>query len=163
MTDTCDSNGNSMPLRSLKSKRSQIKGQCTRTATYPERLDVPNTSLIELRQRLHKFNETWDIFNGIQETIEEIEMSPDDAARHDEERCCFEDKYFAILFELESLIESKLSTILGASLSQVSRHIREGTLVTHESGISDYLKLPRINLPTFASSVDEWIPFRNMF
>jgi len=154
MTDAGESSGNPTPLRSLKSKGSQIKGQCTRAATYLEGLDVSNTSLIELRQRLHKFSETWDIFNGVQGAIEEIETSPDDVSRHDEERRCFEDKYFATISELESLIESKLSTALGAGVSQISRHIREGTPATHSSGINDHLKLPRINLPTFAGSMN---------
>jgi len=90
-------------------------------------------------------------------------MTPYDASRHDEERHCFEDKYFAIISEFEALIESKLSTSPSAGLSQVSRHIRDGTPVTQGSGVSDHLKLPRINLPTFAGLFDDWIPFRNMF
>lgn len=102
MTDS----GDSVPLKSLKTKRSQIKGQCTRVATYLEGLNAQNTSLIELRQRLHKFNETWDVFNELQSAIEEIETSPEDEPRHSEERRCFEEKYFAIASELESLIES---------------------------------------------------------
>jgi len=53
-------------------------------------------SLIELHQRLHKFNKTWDIFNGIQTAIEDVEMNPDDALRHDEERREFEERYFNI-------------------------------------------------------------------
>jgi len=72
-------------------------------------------------------------------------------------------KYFAIISELEALIESKLSTIPNAGLSQVSCHIRDGTPATQGNSVSNHLKLPRINLPTFAGSFDEWIPFRNMF
>lgn len=50
------------------------------------------------------FNETWDIFNGVQEVIEEIES--DDAVRHNEERRSFEEGYFAISSELEALLKS---------------------------------------------------------
>jgi len=67
------------------------------------------------------------MFNGVQGAIEKIETGPDDVLRHNEERRCFEDKYFTTISELESLIESKLSTTMGAGVSQMSRHIREGT------------------------------------
>jgi len=45
-------------LMSLKAKRSQVKAQCTRAATFLEGLDAQDVSLIELWQRyIHKFNE----------------------------------------------------------------------------------------------------------
>jgi len=126
---------------------------------------VQNTSVIELRQRLQKFNETWDIFNGIQSAIEEIETGTEDESRHDEERQqpFFKERYFATMSAFESIIEGKLSTITNVNLNQTSRHLRETIPATYGSGSNDHVKLPRVNLPTFAGSFEEWIQFRNMF
>jgi len=41
--------------------------------SYLDELDAQNTSIVELRQRLQKFNETWADFNAIQTVIEDIE------------------------------------------------------------------------------------------
>ncbi|KYN07218.1 hypothetical protein ALC62_01818 [Cyphomyrmex costatus] len=161
-TGSGSSSTNIAALKSLKAKRSQIKGQCTRAATYLNTLDAQGVSLIELRQRLHKFNESWDIFNGVQSAIEEIETSADDTANHDEERHAFEERYFAISSELEALLEAKLGSRSSVSLSQISRQVREGTPASF-GGSNDHLKLPRVNLPTFSGEFEEWIPFRNMF
>ncbi|XP_024868252.1 uncharacterized protein LOC112452345 [Temnothorax curvispinosus] len=150
-------------LKSLIQKRGQIKSQCTRFSSYLDGLDVRNTSIVELRQRLHKFNETWDNFDRIQTEIEEIQVSPDDARNHDEEKRSFEERYFAITSELETMIESKMGSA-AHNLNQVPRNLREGTPATQGSIFTnDHLKLPRVNLPTFSSAFQEWIPFRNMF
>ncbi|XP_011169783.2 uncharacterized protein LOC105202801 [Solenopsis invicta] len=165
MTDAggSSSSGGTVPIKLLKNKRGQVKSQCTRYTSYLEEIDLQNTSLIELRQRLHKFNETWDVFNGIQASIEDIECEADYSASHDEERRLFEERYFAITSKLESLIEAKVGSTQALNLSHVPRFTREGTPATQGSSANEHLKLPRINLPTFAGSFEDWIPFRNMF
>ncbi|XP_018368526.1 PREDICTED: uncharacterized protein LOC108764680 [Trachymyrmex cornetzi] len=154
---------NAAALKSLKSKRAQIKRQCTRVATYLETSGVQSASPVELRQRLHKVNETWDAFNDVQSAIEEIEITSDNTDSHDEERRAFEEKYFAIASGLEALIEARLGLGSIVNLNQNSRREREGTPATLGGSNSDHLKLPRVNLPTFAGTFEEWMPFRNMF
>ncbi|XP_025995820.2 uncharacterized protein LOC105202869 [Solenopsis invicta] len=150
-------------LRSLKQKRSQVKSQCTRCATYLGGLDAQNTSVVELRQRLKKFSETWNDFNTVQTAIEEIQDSPEDARGHDEERATFEERYFQIATELEILIENKTRNQM-LTADHTPQLLRGGTPATQGSvGINDHLKLPRVNLPTFAGAFEEWMPFRNMF
>lgn len=39
-------------MKLLKGKRAQIKAQCTRFSSYLAALDVQNTSIVDLRQRL---------------------------------------------------------------------------------------------------------------
>ena len=97
----------SAQLKSLKMQRGQVKAQCTRFVTYLSQLDIRNTSVIELRQRLLKFNETWSDFNAAQAAIEEIEQGLENARNHEKERFSFEERYFHIASEIETLIESK--------------------------------------------------------
>lgn len=150
-------------LKSLKAKRAQIKSQCTRFRTYVNELDEQNTSVIELRQRLQKINQTWDGFD-IQAAIEDLEVNPDDVTGHNEERRSFEEKYFSITSDLETLIERKVGAPHMLSVNQVPRNLLEGTpTMQGSSALNEHLKLPRVNLPTFAGAFEDWMQFRNMF
>lgn len=151
-------------LRSLKARRAQVKAKCTRFNAYLEELDVQNTSVVELRQRLQRFSETWDNFNEIQALIEEIQGESEELVIEEEERRVFEEKYFAISSKLEMLIEGKLGPTHALNVSGVHRAVREETPATFGSlPANDHLKLPRVNLPTFSGTFEEWTPFRNMF
>lgn len=147
----------------MKKKRAHIKSQCTRFSSYLDGLDRQEVAVAELRQRLQKFNETWDSFNVTQSAIEDIEDDPENEEDHEQERNSFEEKYFHIASELETLIESKLAA-QRPGLDQLSHDLREGTPATYAaSSTNDHLKLPRINLTTFSGTFEQWIPFRNMF
>jgi len=125
---------------------------------------VQNTSVVELRQRLQRFTETWDHFNEIQAAIEEMQADAEEVISEEEERNSFEEKYFTIASRLEMLIEDKVRPMHTARVDIVSRDIREGTPATMGSIPSnEHLKLPRVNLPTFSGPFKEWTPFRNMF
>ena len=151
-------------LKALKSKRTQIKSQCTRFQTYNENIGASNVPIVELRHRLQKVSEVWNAFDVTQSGIEELEDEPGSLARHEEERSTFEAKYFSIVSDLETMIEGRLEAALAQNLNQVPREFREGTPATQGSIIpNDNLKLPRVNLPLFSGKFDEWIRFRNMF
>lgn len=125
-------------------------------------LDARNVTIIELRQQLQKFSENWELFNSTQSSIEELETDPEESVAHEKERNVFERRYFEISAELEFLIESRAPT--SRPVNQDFRDVREETPVTQESIVAnDRLKLPRVNLPSFSGSFEEWIPFRNMF
>lgn len=113
-------------LKSLKSKRAQIKGQCTRFQTHLDELNERSISTSELRQRLQKFSENWELFNETQASIEELEVDAKQSADHEEERNNFERRYFEIMSELEFLIESWAPISSG----QNRRDVREGTPAT---------------------------------
>lgn len=147
-------------LKKLKNKRAQIKGQCTRFRTHLDDLTVRNVSVMELRYRLQKFTENWKAFNSIQTNIEELEAGSEFTENHNEERDVFEKRYFETASELECLIESKSPR----PDNQAVRNLREGTPATQVSMVpNEHLRLPRVDLPSFSGSFDEWIPFRNMF
>lgn len=146
-------------LRSLKAKRAQTKSQCTRFRSYIDGLDAANVSVAELRQRLQKFSELWTTFDNNQTLIEELE--PEDITEHGEERAEFENKYFSITADLETIIESKVE---GPNPFQMPRGMRENTPATQGSNHpNEHLKLPRVNLPSFSGKFDEWMPFHNIF
>lgn len=149
-------------LKILKKKRAHVKAQCTRFSSYLDGLDRQGIAIAELRQRLQKFNETWDSFNVTQSAIEDIEDDPENAEGHERERNLFEEKYFHIASELETLIDRKLAAQT-PGLNQIPRELREGTPATYATSANDHLKLPRVNLPTFSGTFEQWIPFRNMF
>lgn len=76
----------------------------------------------------------WDAFNDAQSMIEEIE--PQDEEAHMQQRNTFEDKYFSITVELETLISNKEEGMLcfqssrHSNVAQASLHFREGTPAT---------------------------------
>ena len=92
-------------MKSLIGRRAQIKATCTRFRAYLDDEEAQRASVIELRQRLQRFSETWNNFNEIQMAIEELEADSGEVVIHGEEKSAFENKYFAITAELETLIE----------------------------------------------------------
>lgn len=122
---------------------------------------MQNTSVGELRQRLQKFNKTWNDFNAAQAAIEELEDGTEQERNHEEKRNTFEEKYFQIASEFETLIEHKSEAQM-PNVHHVPQNLREDALAIHGSaGSNNHLKLPRVNLPTFAGTFEKWIPFRN--
>ncbi|XP_018394988.1 PREDICTED: uncharacterized protein LOC108773621 [Cyphomyrmex costatus] len=91
-----------------------------------------------------------------------MDTDPQGMLLHEQERANFEKKYFEITAELVTLIEQKESVM--PSIQSNFRHVREGTPVTQGSIVAnEYLKLPRVDLPTFSGNLEEWMLFRNMF
>jgi len=138
-------------LKSLKARRAQIKAKCTRFSFYLEELEVQNMSVVELRQRLQRFTETWDHFNEIQTAIEKMQANAQEVVSEEEERNSFEEKYFIIASRLEMLIDNKIRPMHTANVNIVPRDIREGTpAIIRSIPSNEHLKLPRVNLPTFS-------------
>lgn len=156
-------------IKTLKQRRTTIKGQCTTTQTYIKNGSACQASAIELRARLQRFSSIWDEFNDVQSKIEMHEAEEQGessqggiSAAQDEERLAFEDKYFTIITSLESLIEEKAS--LPIPHIALDRQVREGTPMTHTMSAVNYsLKLPRVNLPVFTDKYEDWTSFYNMF
>lgn len=143
-------------LKSLKLRRSQIKGLLTRARNYINEIDADNVSIFELHQRMHRFTESWEQFNAVQMEIEEIETDTPD--KHEEEREEFENRYFSITSSLEAMIENK--TIVENSTVAASN----GRMNVYEMPINqisnvpnDHLRLPRINLSVFSGSIEDYV------
>lgn len=153
-------------LKMLKSNRTTIKKTCTRFRTYLTTLNIPATTIVELRQRLQRFVGLWDNFNEAQSGIEAIESSDEFEQVHQNERESFEARYFEITIDLETLIERKEQETRGnlAQHESNSQPLRDGTPSMLSNNVAnDHLKLPRVTTPTFSGKYEKWIPFRNIF
>ncbi|XP_071642775.1 uncharacterized protein [Temnothorax longispinosus] len=150
-------------LKSLKSKRAQIKKQCTRVRTYLDNLNAAQTSVIELRQRHQKFANNWKGFDDVQSKIEEIELEDVDQEDHQEERTQFENKYFSIVVDLETLIEEKNERVVQEVTGVSIQHNQDVINGSMRGNANDCLKLPRINLQEFSGKYEDWISFKNIF
>ncbi|XP_029659435.1 uncharacterized protein LOC115233265 [Formica exsecta] len=153
-------------LKTLKSNRTTIKKTCTRFRTYLTALNVPVTTIVELRQRLQRFIGLWDNFNEAQSGIEAIESADEFEQIHQNERELFEARYFEITVDLETLIERKEQEMRGnlAQHGSDSQQSRDGTPSMLSNNVAnDHLKLPRVTMPTFSGKYEEWNPFRNIF
>lgn len=77
----------------------------------------------------------------------------EDEPRNEEERELFETSYFELVAKSKKLINHSNEIINNASTSTS----------VNESSKSDLVKLPRIHLPEFAGSSEQWLEFYNIF
>ncbi|XP_067209986.1 uncharacterized protein [Linepithema humile] len=148
--------------RQAKSKRTQAKAVCTRGKTFVDELGDRRISVVELRQRQAKFRESWKVFDKAQSRIELFEADEGQEAVHNNERQVFEDRYFEIDTKFEELIiaatapENTLGPNPFGALTPQN---------TQDNGQPPNInvRLPRIDLPSFAGSYEDWRPFRDVF
>ncbi|XP_067215691.1 uncharacterized protein [Linepithema humile] len=148
--------------RQAKSKRTQAKAVCTRGKTFVDELGDRRISVVELRQRQAKFREFWKVFDEAQSRIELFEADEGQEAVHNNERQVFEDRYFEIDTKFEELIiaatapENTLGPNPFGALTPQN---------TQDNGQPPNInvRLPRIDLPSFAGSYEDWRPFRDVF
>lgn len=89
-------------LKALKTRRTTIKAQCTRTRNAIDAID-PLVDIPYVKQRKEKFVEYWNQFNEIQVQIDEVlatAMDLDDTEQlkteQEREYVSFEENYFSI-------------------------------------------------------------------
>lgn len=145
--------------RIAKNKRAQAKSTCTRAKTFVDELGAKQVSVIELRQRQAKFRECWQAFDDAQSEIELIAMAEEQEIAHNDERQAFEEKYVAVDAKFEELIIERTSQV-GPSTFTFLGPARNGDNI-QPANIN--MRLPRIDLPTFAGAYDDWRPFHDVF
>lgn len=148
--------------RNAKAKRIQAKSTCTRGKTFVDELGARQISVIELRQRQAKFRECWQAFEDAQSQIELFEATDEQEIAHDTERQAFEEKYFAVDTKFEELIMERTAHVGAVRLNPF------GFLAPQENRNNIQppninMRLPRIDLPTFSGSYDDWHPFHDVF
>ncbi|KAK4886438.1 hypothetical protein RN001_002709 [Aquatica leii] len=124
-------------LKELIARRAVAKGSLTRFKNYCIELGE-NIDLIDLQNRMQRFEPLFDTFSAVQLQIEIID--DDNTVAHDSERTAFESEYFEYLAYAKRLLTNSNS-----------RNFCESSSNTSASGILSDLpvKLPQINLPTF--------------
>lgn len=146
--------------KASKVKRTQAKSACTRAKSFVDELGEREVSLIELRQRQAKFHECWHAFEDAQSEIEQIEGS--DELTDNVERQAFEEKYFAVDTKFEELIIMRTTNRHSAGAARDGeagrQHDRDGVQPPNVN-----IRLPRIDLPSFSGSYEDWRPFHEIF
>lgn len=149
-------------LRVAKAKRAQAKATCTRAKTFIDDLSNGNVSVIELRQRHTKFRECWQAFEDAQSEIEilnNVDGAEEQEVACEGERQAFEERYFAVDAKFEELLIGTADQIGPdpfARLGPVGN--RNGMQASNAT-----MRLPRIELPTFAGAYEDWRPFHDIF
>lgn len=133
-----------MDLATLRIQRGQLKAASTRMKHFLVALESDRSKISQLTARFENFKKTLDQFNEIQNAIECVDVEDISA----DERTQFEDLYYEIVAQCNSMVEAKNSE--AGSISPTS---------TAQIG----LRLPKIELPCFEGDYTDWLNFRDLF
>ncbi|XP_051162195.1 uncharacterized protein LOC127282137 [Leptopilina boulardi] len=176
-------------LEELRQTRTNCKTRLTKFKTYIEKCTNENFNDIvdveELKLRLAKIEETWDIYDRTQSKLEILVPNPN----RETERMEFEDNYFRLCAVASKLIKERSATFVTSRFqeSEVDQgHNREriaqleaalalqrenelATLreLTASRGSSihsgSHFPLPKLDLPTFTGDYKDWLGFKDAF
>lgn len=151
-------------MDNLIRKRASLKGKLTQFTNY---LSVPKScksltllQLTELEVRLSKIEKLYDDFDNLQT---EIELQPKaDPDEQSEERRQFETLYFEVVSAAKHLQSMSSNPQAEALPTQVSSGTKGRDALTLDK-INNFVRLPRIDPPTFDGSYQNWLEFRDTF
>ncbi|XP_018378048.1 PREDICTED: uncharacterized protein LOC108770819 [Trachymyrmex cornetzi] len=143
-------------LKKLKIRRGQLKALCTRAHNTLTSNVISELNTAQLSERKAKIEATWSQFDEVQSEIEELLDSADMLETHELDRNEFEETYYDITSRFQELIISR-----GATSNPVTETRPANINRNRVSGTS--LKLPKIDLPSFSGSYEEWYPFHDTF
>nr|XP_049699599.1 uncharacterized protein LOC126053427 isoform X1 [Helicoverpa armigera] len=139
-------------------KRSAIKAKLTNFCNHVNVLmscdSLSSLQRIELEGRLRKFDALYDDFDNLQLEIEVLSDKPDEAYG---ERAKFEERYHAVAAQARSLLISADAGVDGGSVAG-SADKNTGASFRH-----NFVRLPKINLPTFDGSYQCWLEYRDTY
>ncbi|XP_043486650.1 uncharacterized protein LOC122523791 [Polistes fuscatus] len=140
-------------LRDLHIKGGQIKAYMTRAKSHIDKL-AQTRSTPRLRFRHDEILVKLREFEEVQTKIELI----DDTSDHSVERESFEDALFTIIGNIDELLEDWSNSAHSASTNAPSP-----TQSQLSAGSNGHIRLPKIELPQFGGSYEEWYSFRDTF
>lgn len=152
-----------MTLAEAKVRRGHIRATATRLKSFIEAFDPLQGSRHDVAERKKKLTNLWDQFDSMQSRIEVLEN--EDPANADKEallaqqvqqRTNFETPYFNLISRYETVIELFERREAPAS---PSHEINTSMFTNRESRI----KLPKIELPVFSGSYDDWYSYQDTF
>lgn len=152
---------NEQASRIAKSKRTRAKSACTRGKTFVDSLNDRQISVIELKQRQTKFRECWQAFEEAQSQIEFFETTDEQEIEHNAEREAFEEKYFEVDTKFEEAIAERAVQFGDVGPNILERFVQRENRDNHPPKIN--MRLPRIDLPTFSGSYEDWRLFHGTF
>lgn len=152
-----------MDIDTLKKRRGRLKAAITRIETF---ININVNKIIDVNEfivREGQLVKNYDKYLEIQESIEDTD---DEGAEHD--RVVVEQQFFAVAASLRSII-SKLSAATTDNITNT--RLASAPHQTSDSGVTFPLvphavaqvKLPHLNIPTFAGRFEEYFSFTDLF
>jgi len=151
----------SLSLIDAKSKRAHIRASATRLKNFLETFNVNQGSRYDITERKQKLAELWNQFEVIQSRIESLENA--DTAVIDkvtlleqqiQQRTSFENPYFSLMSRYEAVLEQFNQLEIPASSNIESNH---------GSSRETRVKLPKIDLPVFSGTYEDWYSYQDTF
>lgn len=134
----------------LRDERKKIKTKLTKFKTFVDSFTTPE-DVSELKLRLEKIEELWDKFDTVQTSIECIDANEEKYRTPN-----FEDIFYKVVAQARKIIyDSQQQEILNVSAPVES--------IAQSSSNAIRVKLPAINLPTFAGNYADWLMFSDSF
>ncbi|XP_018402792.1 PREDICTED: uncharacterized protein LOC108779784 [Cyphomyrmex costatus] len=156
----------SISLTEAKTKRTAAKASLTRHKSAIESFDANHGSRHDIIERKKRILELWNLFDVVQSRIEVLENEEDLSsqdldllnAQHEQHRASFESTYFSVISRCESLLEH---------FDQHNIRLSSGSFSTPGANSSArreaHVKLPKIELPVFSGSYEDWYSYHDMF
>lgn len=143
-------------IKTLRARRGQVKANLTRFCDFLER--ITDAKVLEIPFRLTRVEKVFGEFEEIQGEIELLEVG--DTEGQTLERITFEDKYYSAVAKANDLLSVEPDN---RPISAES--IASETGAQQDTGSSQRfnLKLPKLSLPEFKGSYDQWAQFHDTF
>ncbi|XP_039315197.1 uncharacterized protein LOC120359860 [Solenopsis invicta] len=144
-----------------KTRRTSIKGSVTRLKTFLESAQALRATKFELIERKKKLAELFEQYDEVQSRLECLAIDKDTTvtAAYVEDRARFEEAYF----QLMSLHEQRINVIEQSQIESRPSTSVSNQVVTSQHNSDSNIRLPKIQLPTFSGSYEEWYTFHDSF
>jgi len=140
-----------------KVRRRSIKAAATRLRNYIDSPQAEHATKFELAERKKKLASLFEQYDEVQSRIECLasNIDADLTVSHSEDRAQFEETYFHLM----SLFDQRLSL-----LEQSEHVIQSDNSHSHaQNNPESYIRLPKIQLPIFSGSYENWYTFHDSF
>ncbi|XP_029169288.1 uncharacterized protein LOC114939210 [Nylanderia fulva] len=144
------SNVTASEIAALKRKRRIIKGSCTRIETFVNSVNaVDDDARAQLEVRRARLDPIWEDYCKVQSQLEAIDEA------EIEDRVAFEDNVYSLCARMRRLLRNDSGQNSPRASTPVSAR--------SESEAATYVRLPKLNLPSFSGKYEEWFPFHDTF
>lgn len=144
---------NASALTSLKRKRAGIKASCTRIEHYVNGVGkLTPGAIANIEERRTRLESHWKNYDEVQSQIEAIDEG--EMADH----VSFEDAFYSLAASIRTLVTRPFRADRSATASPVALP----SLISGTDSIAS-VRLPKLNLPTFAGKYKGWSPFKDTF
>lgn len=158
----------SLTLQEAKNKRAHVRAAATRLKTYIDNYNLSQGSKHDVIEHKGKLSELWNQFEIVQSRIEALKLEAiedqDSTAENKEtfldqqikQRESFENPYFNVMSRYDAIIEqfnqSGTSVLSTSIVNNTASNVRES-----------HIKLPKIDLPVFTGSYEDWYSYQDTF